>query len=242
MYKAPVGTNYIHNHNPGTGRTRSGRKKRSLNVRSGRKVDSSTDENSESFRVDGCRGDSEDEKFIPAPQRISLGRNMFVSELSITINGYGRCFQDASACREWIRLQQYEARQELSLEWKLVPRRRQQTEKLTKLLREMVDRPGLRSRKAMVWWSVLERCGHRSTEEEVDCYVPALRYKEMEGKPCVPVSSDVCKLRCNAWATKDSASNLHWPTGVASRQSGRVGGLYKEVQDRWEGRRAAHTC
>ena len=61
----------------------------------------------------------------------------------------------------------------------------------------------------------------------------------MEGKPCVPVSSDVCKLRCNAWATKDSASNLHWPTGVASRQSGRVGGLYKEVQDRKEVRRAA---
>ena len=91
----------------------------------------------------------------------------------------------------------------------------------------------------MVWWGVLKRCGHRSTEEEVDCYVPASRYKEMEGRPCGPVSSDVFKLRCKAWATKDSASNFHWPAEVASRQSGPVEGLYKEAPDRWEGSRAA---
>ena len=149
-----------------------------------------------------------------------------------------RCFQDASACREWIRLQQYEARQELSLEWKLAPRRRQQTEELTKLLREMVNRPGLRSKKAMVWWSVLERCGHRSTEEEVDCYVPALRYKEMEGRPCGSLSSDVLELRCKARATKDSASNLHWTPEVACVQSGSAAGLYKGTHERQDARRA----
>ena len=63
----------------------------------------------------------------------------------------------------------------------------------------------------------------------------------MEGIPCESLSSDVLELRCKGRATKDSASNLHWPTEVAIMQSGSAAGLYKGVPERKEVRRAVAT-
>ena len=59
------------------------------------------------------------------------------------------------------------------------------------------------------------------------CYVPASRYKDLEGKACGSMSSENHELPCTSTANIVNASNLHWPTEVASVQSRSGDGLYK---------------
>ena len=74
------------------------------------------------------------------------------------------------------------------------------------------------------------------------CYVPASRYKEMEGRPtCVPRSSESSELRCQAQAPGPSTSNCDWLAEVAILQSPPEEGLYKGVQRRWKDTLATTT-
>ena len=70
------------------------------------------------------------------------------------------------------------------------------------------------------------------------CYVPASRFKELEGRACGSLSSEVRELRCTAPATRVNASNLHWLPEVAEVQSGSAAGLYKRDPAQQDARRA----
>ena len=105
-------------------------------------------------------------QITPAPQRIAVGRNMFVNKIQVIMGGVVLAVDDASRWSKEISAK-IAGDQEVSLAWVLVKKRNPRTEGLTSLLRTLVGHSTRLWKKCefKTTGEQLQRCGHRFSEE-----------------------------------------------------------------------------